>query len=63
MENNLAETAYIVPEGPDFSIRWFTPTVEVALCGHATLAAAHVLFGHLGYKGDEEHGHVYGHHY
>jgi PhzF family phenazine biosynthesis protein len=52
MENNLSETAYIVAEGRNFSIRWFTPTVEVALCGHATLAAGHVLFGHLGYPGD-----------
>lgn len=52
MENNLAETAYIVPEGEDFFIRWFTPTVEVALCGHATLAAAHTLYEQLGYKKD-----------
>jgi PhzF family phenazine biosynthesis protein len=49
MENNLAETAFIVPEGNDFHIRWFTPTVEVDLCGHATLAAAFVFFNHLGY--------------
>ena len=45
-ENNLAETAFIVPwAGPDadFELRWFTPTVEVALCGHATLATGHVL--------------------
>ena len=52
MENNLSETAYIVPEGRNFSIRWFTPTVEVDLCGHATLASGHVLFEHLGYPGD-----------
>lgn len=44
MENNLAETAFYVPHGKDFQIRWFTPSVEVALCGHATLAAAYVLF-------------------
>jgi PhzF family phenazine biosynthesis protein len=43
-ENNLAETAFIVPEGNDFRIRWFTPTSEVDLCGHATLAAAFVFF-------------------
>jgi len=43
-ENNLAETAFIVPVGQDFAIRWFTPTVEVDLCGHATLATALVLF-------------------
>ncbi len=43
-ENNLAETAFIVPKGKDFEIRWFTPTTEVDLCGHATLASAYVLF-------------------
>lgn len=43
-ENNLAETAFIVPNGAKYEIRWFTPTVEVSLCGHATLASAHVLF-------------------
>lgn len=44
-ENNLAETAFVVQKDLDnFEIRWFTPTVEVDLCGHATLAAAHVLF-------------------
>ncbi|HEY0834048.1 MAG TPA: PhzF family phenazine biosynthesis protein [Azospirillum sp.] len=42
-ENNLAETAFLVPAGGDYAIRWFTPTVEVDLCGHATLAAAHVI--------------------
>jgi PhzF family phenazine biosynthesis protein len=42
-ENNLAETAFTVPEGEDFHLRWFTPAVEVDLCGHATLAAAFVL--------------------
>lgn len=44
MENNLAETAFIVDRKDFFEIRWFTPTVEVDLCGHATLASAHVLF-------------------
>lgn len=45
MENNLSETAFVVPLADDrFHIRWFTPEVEVDLCGHATLAAAHVLF-------------------
>ena len=43
-ENNVAETAFIVPVGQDFEIRWFAPTVEVDLCGHATLASAFVLF-------------------
>jgi predicted PhzF superfamily epimerase YddE/YHI9 len=55
MENNLAETAFIVPGADgdyDYMIRWFTPTVEVELCGHATLASGQVVFGHLGFKGD-----------
>lgn len=46
-ENNLAETAFFVTEGADYRLRWFTPTVEVDLCGHATLATAHVLKGQL----------------
>lgn len=50
-ENNLAETAFVMPDGKDYRIRWFTPTVEVDLCGHATLAAAHALFHHLGFSG------------
>lgn len=44
MENNLAETAFYVPKGNQFELRWFTPTTEVDLCGHATLASAHVIF-------------------
>ncbi|MBT8183453.1 MAG: PhzF family phenazine biosynthesis protein [Eudoraea sp.] len=44
MENNLAETAFVLPSGKQFEIRWFTPEIEVDLCGHATLAAAYVLF-------------------
>jgi PhzF family phenazine biosynthesis protein len=48
-ENNLSETAFFVPEGEGFRLRWFTPAVEVDLCGHATLASAHVLYRHLGY--------------
>lgn len=43
-ENNLSETAYVVRNGEGFDIRWFTPVTEVDLCGHATLATAHVLF-------------------
>jgi PhzF family phenazine biosynthesis protein len=43
-EMNLSETAFLVPRGEDFDLRWFTPTVEVDLCGHATLASAHVLW-------------------
>ncbi len=46
-ENNLSETAFLVPEGGEWRIRWFTPAIEVELCGHATLASAHVLFTHL----------------
>jgi len=42
-ENNLAETAFVVPNGDRYDIRWFTPTIEVDLCGHATLAAGYVL--------------------
>jgi predicted PhzF superfamily epimerase YddE/YHI9 len=43
-ENNLAETAFVITHSDIMPLRWFTPTVEVDLCGHATLAAAHVLF-------------------
>jgi PhzF family phenazine biosynthesis protein len=46
-ENNLAETAYLVPQGDDYAIRWFTPAVEVPLCGHATLASGWVVFNRL----------------
>ena len=46
MENNLAETAFYARQDGHYLIRWFTPTVEVDLCGHATLAAAYVLFNH-----------------
>ncbi len=49
-ENNLSETAFYVPEGEGFGLRWFTPGVEVDLCGHATLATAHVLFNELGHS-------------
>ncbi len=43
-EMNLSETAFLLPEGEDYNLRWFTPAVEMDLCGHATLATAHVLF-------------------
>ncbi len=49
-ENNLAETAFVTETGDSFSIRWCTPKVEVDLCGHATLASAHVIFNHLAYS-------------
>lgn len=47
LENNLPETAFIVPVGDAYDLRWFTPATEVELCGHATLGAAHVVFTHL----------------
>ena len=46
-ENNLSETAFFVSEGNHYGLRWFTPTVEVSLCGHGTLASAFVLFNEL----------------
>jgi predicted PhzF superfamily epimerase YddE/YHI9 len=52
-ENNLSETAFAVRGEEVFEIRWFTPAVEVDLCGHATLATAHVLFEHLGFEGEQ----------
>ena len=51
-ENNLAETAFYVREGDVYRIRWFTTVCEVDLCGHATLATAHALFHHEGFRGD-----------
>lgn len=48
-ENNLSETAFFVPAGDRFELRWFTPVEEVDLCGHATLASAHVLYEQLDY--------------
>ncbi len=52
-ENNLSETAFVVRRGDDYEIRWFTPTVEVDLCGHATLASAFVIFNHCDFRGKE----------
>ncbi len=46
-ENNLSETAFLVPQGADYRLRWFTPAVEVPLCGHATLASAAVVMERL----------------
>ena len=52
-ENNLAETAYFIKLGNgNYHLRWFTPEIEMDLCGHATLASAHVLFEYLDYKKD-----------
>ncbi len=53
MENNLAETAFFVKEGDEFHVRWFTPELEINLCGHATLASAFVIFNYLDYKKDQ----------
>lgn len=52
-ENNLSETAFFVPGKEDFHIRWFTPSQEVDLCGHATLASAQVIFQELGHPRDK----------
>lgn len=46
-ENNLSETAFFVRSNAEFQLRWFTPAIEVDLCGHATLAAAHVIFTYM----------------
>lgn len=53
MENNLAETAFYVKSGNEYQLRWYTPTVEVDLCGHATLAAAFVLFNFENHPGSQ----------
>ncbi|HEY8569654.1 PhzF family phenazine biosynthesis protein [Microbulbifer sp.] len=54
-ENNLAETAFTVPAGNGFELRWFTPGEEVPLCGHATLVTAHLLWTELGFTEAEIH--------
>jgi PhzF family phenazine biosynthesis protein len=51
-ENNLAETAFLIERAQHWDLRWMTPTVEIDLCGHATLASAHVIFHHLRRAGD-----------
>jgi PhzF family phenazine biosynthesis protein len=53
VENNLAETAFFVKNVNGYKLRWFTPEYEIDLCGHATLASAHILFTELGYTGAE----------
>ena len=52
-ENNLSETGFFVKKERVFELRWFTPAVEVELCGHGTLASAHVIFNHLGYHEEQ----------
>ena len=54
-ENNVAETAFFISAGDGFHIRWFTPEIEMDLCGHATLAAAHVIKRHVGFQKSEIH--------
>jgi PhzF family phenazine biosynthesis protein len=56
-ENNFSETAFIVPRGPDFELRWFTPAIEIDLAGHPTLASAFVLFNEGKAAGDRIHFH------
>lgn len=53
LENNLSETAFVVRRGDEYELRWMTPTVEVDLCGHATLAPAFVIYTELGFAGPE----------
>jgi PhzF family phenazine biosynthesis protein len=55
IENNLAETAFFVKNETGYKLRWFTPEYEIDLCGHATLASAHILFTQLGHKEDTIH--------
>jgi PhzF family phenazine biosynthesis protein len=55
IENNLAETAFFVKTGNGYKLRWFTPEYEIDLCGHATLASAHILFTELGFEDDTIH--------
>ena len=52
-ENNLSETVFFVKNDNHYDIRWFTPATEVKLCGHATLASAHIMYTELGYTKDE----------
>lgn len=54
-ENAVAETAFFIPDKDGFHLRWFTPDIEMDLCGHATLATAHVLKKHLDYKPEAIH--------
>lgn len=52
-ENAVAETAFYIPENDGYHLRWFTPDIEMDLCGHATLASAHVLIEHMNHKGTD----------
>lgn len=53
MEMNLSETAFVAPNGSDYDIKFYTPSTEIALCGHATLASAHMIY-QLGIKSSDE---------
>ncbi len=53
IENNYPETAFFIPDDENFHLRWFTPAYEVDLCGHATLATAHMIFQHTDYNRSE----------
>ncbi len=55
IENNLAETAFFVKNDTGYKLRWFTPEYEIDLCGHATLASAHILFTQLGHQQGDIH--------
>lgn len=55
LENNLAETAFFVKTDEGFHLRWFTPELEIDLCGHATLATSHIIFTEMGYDKDVIH--------
>ena len=52
LENNLSETAFFIEKNNKFFLRWFTPKVEIGLCGHATLATAHIIYNEMKYKPD-----------
>ena len=53
-EMNLSETAFVLPQGEEFNLHWFTPTTEMDLCGHATLASAHTLGSRRYFPGEED---------
>ena len=52
-ENNLAETAFLVKSSKGYQLKWFTPVCEIDLCGHATLASAHILYTEIGHRSDK----------
>ena len=52
LENNLSETAFLIKKNDKFFLRWFTPKVDIDLCGHATLASAHIIYSEMNYNSD-----------